>query len=260
MSNKRLQRSVQQCFLVVGLLVCAANANATPDEIMVYTDEMNAPGQFGIEQHFNYTFKGSQAAEYAGQMPSQQLTQLTSEIAYGLTDTLEAAVYLPFAVASNGDAVLNGLRASVKYIAPHVSKKAFFYGFNVEVGQSSIRKSAVRDAFELRPIVGFYGDNWLFSFNPILNVALDSNASHQPQFEPALKLMHRVAEEAHAGVEYYGEYGALNAMRPADQWVQTIYAVMDVEAHELDFNFGVGHGFANTADQWIFKGVVAHAF
>lgn len=252
--------NIQQWLAVVGLSVCVATANAAPDEIMVYTDEMNAPGQLGIEQHFNYTFNGTRSAEYPGQMPTNQLSQLTSEIAYGLTNTLEAAVYLPFAVASNGDAVLNGFRLRLKYIAPHQASETFFYGLNVEAGQSSIRVSETRDSMELRPIVGFHDDNWLISFNPIMYIGLDSNVSHQPQFEPSIKIGHRVVEDVNAGVEYYGELGALNALRPVDQWVQTVYAVIDMELHGVDTNFGIGHGFANAVDLWIVKGVVTVPF
>lgn len=248
------------CVFALSLLAGMGKAGATPDEIMVYTDEMNAPGRLGIEQHFNYTFKGRQTAEYAGQMPSEQLTQLTSEIAYGLAETLEAAVYLPFAVAANGEAVINGFRLRLKYIAPHPLDDLFFYGLNFETGQSSIRVSETRNAMELRPIMGLHNANWLASFNPILNFSLDGDARQSPRFEPAFKLTHRVGEGVNAGLEYYGEWGALNALQTMDQTVTTVYAVMDVESHGIDTNLGIGHGFFNATDQWIVKGVATLPF
>ena len=253
----QLTRSV---FLTLGLSCVSALALATPDEIMVYTDELTAPGQFGVEQHFNYTLQGQKDASYAGQVPSHQLTQLTSEIAYGLSDTMEAAVYLPFALAPNGDTMLNGMRLSLRYIAPRAADEHYFYGVNAELGESSIRVSETRQAAELRPIIGYRDMNWLMSFNPILNMALDSQVSHQPRFEPALKITHRVANEMNAVLEYYCEYVELTALRAADQLVHTVYAVVDAEIDGVDMNFGIGHGVANTSDQWVLKGVAAFPF
>jgi len=91
---------------------------------------------------------------------------------------------------------------------------------------------------ELRPIIGYRDTRWLLSFNPILNMGLASNVSHQPQFEPALKLTHSVNDAARAGLEYYGEYGPLSHPLPGSQRAHTVYAVADVETHGFDINFG----------------------
>jgi hypothetical protein len=80
--------------------------------------------------------------------------------------------------------------------------------------------------------------------------------SHQPQFEPSLKLTRRVADEARAGFEYYGGYGSLSHLLPANQSSHTLYAVVDVDAGSFDFNFGVGRGNANAGDTWVVKGII----
>ena len=92
-----MRKSIQT---LAALMVCALAsfpAMSTPDEIEVYTDEISAPGTFGLEQHLNYTLDGVKTAEYAGQMTSHRVMQATPEFYYGISDTLEAGVYLPLA-------------------------------------------------------------------------------------------------------------------------------------------------------------------
>lgn len=245
---------------VVLTLCLVGNALAAPDEIMVYTEELNQPGQFGLEQHLNYSMQGAQVPEYAGQMTPHHMLQATPEFSYGLSNTLEAGLYVPVAVAPDGNSFINGVRLRLKYIAPKTREEHFFYGLNVEVSRDSIRVSESALGLELRPIIGYRDEFWLLSFNPILNAGLSDNVSHQLQFEPALKLTHRAGEGVRGGVEYYGAYGAWNQMLPAGQVGHTVYAVLDGEWHGYDINFGIGRGLANTSDDWVVKSVFSLPF
>ncbi|CAG1007107.1 hypothetical protein BURK2_03556 [Burkholderiales bacterium] len=255
---------MRSAVLMVGALAIggmgAADALAAPDEIQVYTEEINDPGEFGLEQHLNYTIKGEKTESYPGQMVSHHVTQVTPEFSYGITNTLEAGLYVPVAFTPDGSAFLNGLRLRLKYIAPRQNDDAFFYGLNVEVGRDSRRTSESISGMEFRPIVGYRNADWLVSFNPILNLALAANVSHQPQFEPALKLTHSVGKGIGAGFEYYGEFGSLSHLLPSSERAHTLYAVLDVETHGFDINFGIGRGFVNAGDDWVMKGIIALPF
>lgn len=250
-------------FMVSVLAICGmsgAEALAAPDEIQVYTEEINNPGEFGLEQHLNYTIKGEKTESYPGQMVSHHVTQVTPEFSYGITKTLEAGLYVPVAITPDGDVFLNGLRLRLKYIAPRQDNDPFFYGLNVELGRDSRRTSESISGMEFRPIVGYRNADWLVSFNPILNVGLTADVSHQPQFEPALKLAHSVGAGTYAGIEYYGEFGSLSHVLPGSQRAHTVYAVLDVETHGFDVNFGIGRGFVNAGDDWVMKGIIALPF
>lgn len=222
---------------------------------MVYTEELNEPGQFGLEQHLNYSLQGAQVPEYPGQMPPHHVLQATPEFSYGISDTLEAGLYLPVAFAPDGNSFINGARLRLKYIAPKARGGQFFYGLNVEVSRNSPRVSESATGIELRPILGYRSSFWLLSFNPILNAGLSDNVSRQAQFEPALKLTRRLNEGLHGGIEYYGVYGAWNQMLPAGQAGHTVYAVLDGEWQGYDINFGIGRGLANASDDWVVKSV-----
>ena len=233
---------------------------AAPDEIEVYTDEISKPDQYGLELHMNHSIKGLQTAAYPGQTPSQHLTQFTPELYYGLTNTLEAGLYLPMATDPQGNTSLNGLRARLKYITPHAADNAMFWGLNGEIGHASIRRSESGGVAELRPIIGYRGNDWLTSFNPILNMSLDSRFSHIPAFEPALKLTHSAFGDFHAGAEYYGEYGPINGLAPANQRSHTLYGVIDMERPSYDLNLGIGRGYVNATDRWMLKAVISTPF
>lgn len=234
----------------------AAGAFAAPDEIQVYTEEMNDPGKFGLEQHLNYTVHGTQTPDYPGQMTTNHIMQVTPEFSYGITKNLEAGLYIPFAFTPGGNAFLNAVRVRLKYIAPRQSDENMFYGMNVEVGRDTLRTSDSISSMELRPIIGYRDVQWLASFNPILNFGLAANVSRQPQFEPALKLTHRMEEGIRGGFEYYGTCGTLNHPLPSDQRGHTLYAVADVDIRGFVANFGIGRGFVNATDPWVIKAIL----
>ena len=238
----------------------SSGALAAPDEIQVYTEEMNDPGEFGLELHVNYAIKGAKEPGYAGEMPSHHMLQVTPEFSYGLSKTLEAGLYLPVAIAPDGNAYGNGLRFRLKHIAPREEGELFFWGLNGEIGYSTRRVSPNYWGMELRPIVGYRSEDWLVSFNPILNMALSTNVSREPNFEPALKLARKVADGVHGGVEYYGEYGPIHHLLPANERAHYLYGVVDIEKKDFDINFGIGRGFVNATDTWVAKAIIAFPF
>ena len=250
------------CGLLAAVTFALANtaALAAPDEIQVYTEEMDDPGEFGLELHVNYAITGAREPSYEGEMPGHPMLQMTPEFSYGITKSWEAGLYLPFALNPDGNLYNNGLRLRMKYMAPREDGEKLFWGLNTEVGYSTRRVSESYWGMELRPIIGYRDENWLLSFNPILNLSLSDNVSRAPQFEPALKITHAAGQGVQAGVEYYGEYGPLHQLSPADQRNHSLYAVMDVARGDLDVNFGIGRGFGASPDKWVAKAIIAFPF
>ena len=255
----RLSRGLRLLTLAT-LTLASLAARAAPDEIQVYTEEMNDPGEFGVELHVNHVPKGRVDPSYPGEMASERRLQVTPEFSYGISKTLEAGLYLPLALGADGDLYGNGLRFRLKYIAPREEGDRFFWGLNTELGYSVRRISQSAAGVEFRPIVGYRDERWLFSFNPIVNADLSSNVSRRPVFEPAVKLTHRVVEGVNAGFEYYGGYGPLHHLSSAQEMAHDLYAVVDVETHGIDVNFGIGRGMRNAEDEWIAKAIIAFPF
>jgi hypothetical protein len=251
------------CGCALSIAVFAAlsrGALAAPDEIQVYTDDMDEPGQSGVELHVNYALKGAKTPSFEGEMQSHHRLQVTPEFSYGLSKSLEAGLYLPAAMSSDGNLYGNGVRFRLKYIAPHEDGARFFWGLNAELGASARRVSDSRAGLELRPIVGYRDQRWLVSFNPILNSDLSAGFSKEPKFEPALKIARKTGEGVHAGLEYYGEYGPVHHLLPAGERAHYFYAVADVEAKGYDINFGLGRGVKGAGDQWVAKAIIGFPF
>lgn len=59
-------RTVFMAFALLALAPCARAA--LPDEIQVYTDDINAPGEFGLELHVNTTPQGRRTPEFANEV------------------------------------------------------------------------------------------------------------------------------------------------------------------------------------------------
>lgn len=246
--------------LALAALTGVSNALAASDEIQVYTEEMDEPGEFGLELHVNYVPKGRKEASYAGEMPSDKRSQVTPEFSYGITRTLEAGLYLPVAMDNEHKLYGNGARLRLKYIAPRESGDAFFWGLNGEYGYSPLRVSESETALELRPIIGYRTEKWLLSFNPILDTELNGSDKYKPNFEPALKVTRTLREGIAAGFEYYGGYGPTRKLLPASERTHYLYGVMDIDFKGFDMNIGIGRGIKNAEDDWIFKAIIALPF
>jgi hypothetical protein len=253
-----LHRSVRAAALALAFASMAALA--APDEIQVYTEELNDPGEFGVELHINHVPKGTRTPAYPGELPSNHLLQVMPEFSYGISRTLEAGLYLPVAMGPDGQLYQNGARMRLKYMAPREEAAAFFWGINTEAGFYSRRVSESRWAMELRPIVGYRGDTWMASFNPIVDFDLSANVSRKPSFHPALKAGRKAAEGTWIGLEYYGDYGPLASFVPARERSHSLFVAADVEMKGFDFNIGVGRGFVNAGDAWVVKAIVSLPF
>jgi hypothetical protein len=238
----------------------AGPAAAAPDEIQVATDEIVAPGSYGLELHINHALHGLREPGYPGQLPSHHVLQATPEFSYGIDRTLEAGLFLPVVLAPDGGRYLNGVRGRLKYIAPREEGAKFFWGLNTELGYNARRSSESYVTLELRPILGYRDENWLLSLNPILSTNLSPTASRATEFEPALKVARRAGEELHAGFEYYGAYGPVSHFAPAGERQHYLYGVLDFETGGVDFNIGIGRGKGDGADRWVAKAIIAFSF
>lgn len=263
-----LQQAVKmnvRAIVQVVALICAGalmshGALAAPDEIQVYTDEMNEPGEYGVEVHVNYVVDGNKESGYEGESPAHHMLQATPEFSYGIDQNWEAGLYLPVAREEGGKLYGNGLRLRMKYMATREPGDSMFWGMNTEFGYSNRRVSESEWGMELRPIIGYRTADWLLSFNPILNMNLSNDLSRKPQFEPALKLARKVTEGVQAGFEYYGEYGQADDLLPAAERAHYLYAAVDIEKGNFDINFGIGRGDSNAADLWVAKAIIAFPF
>jgi hypothetical protein len=238
--------------------IACASAHAAPDEIQVYLDDINAPGETGLELHLNFVPNGRKTADYPGEIPPHRVFRATPEFSIGLRPNWDVGLYLPTEVAPGGNAYMDGARARIKYLAPKESTQPFFYGANVEVGYAPLRTSEDSYSAELRGILGYRNGPWLYAMNPILGWALSGpEKSSTPAFDLNLKIGREINEEWAIGFEHYAGFGRINNMLNSSQQDQVLYFAADFERKGFGVNFGIGKGLTNASDDWVVKAIVS---
>jgi hypothetical protein len=146
------------CGFLCGLILIPSIAGAAlSDEIQVYTDDINAPGEFGLELHINTTPKGRRVPDYPGEVVPNHGLRITPEFSYGLTKTWEAGLYIPTNRDPSGSVSVAGAKLRLKWlpIRPAADEAGWFAGANGELSRLQQKFSQSRDAFELRIMNGY---------------------------------------------------------------------------------------------------------
>lgn len=244
--------------LVVLIALGSVNAHAElEDEIQVYTDDINPPGQFGLELHLNTTPDGRGQADYPGEVTPNHGTRLTPEFSWGLSDTFEAGLYLPTNFTSDGHGELAGYKLRLKWIPLKAPEGGgWFAGVNVEWGMLQKRYSQSRQAAEVRTIFGWRNEDWLISVNPTFGLDLSPGFGRDnPNFDIGVKVGRKVAEGVMLGGEYYADFGSTQHFSAWNQQNHTLYFVADIDKGPLPFNVGIGRGISPAADNWTVKAI-----
>lgn len=245
----------KSAILSCAAIVCFDARAASSDEIQVYDQAINKPGETSLDLHMNTVVSGLKVPAYSGEIPAHHDFRLTPEWGYGLNRNWEAGLYLPVIRAASGDWTLEGSKVRLKYMADN-PEQGYYWGVNGELGFSSHRTEEHNWNLELRPIVGYKTENWNLTLNPILGSALSGNA-HTPDFSPAVKVSRRLSEKNWLNLEHYSEFGTVDHMRSL---VQETYLTMDTEVSGHDINFGVGHGWTAGSNDWTLKAIFSLPF
>ena len=231
------------------VLALPPSARAAPAEIRVFTDELLEPGQRAVELHLN-TFKPPATSPLAPNQPVQAMVELS----YGLAPHWELSLQLP-ASQLEGIWAQDGLRAELKYIAPHDDDEGPYWGFNVEFGYLRSVGEPYNWGLELIPIWGWRQGPWHWVVNPGINVAL-SGDERRVMFQPAGKVAYHLGGHHHIGVEYYVEAGPLSAPLARQQRSEIGFLVWDGKLGKTEFNLGLGRGWTGASDDWVVKLIV----
>ena len=237
----------------VAAFFCFSHAyGALPDEIQVYTDDVNAPGERGIELHVNTTPSGRSRPDYAGEVTPHHGLRITPELSWGLVPDVDWGLYLPFVRSGEGTDYFAGPRFRLKWM-PLRGKPGYFAGVNVELSFVERRFEEARRTAEIRPIVGYRNDAWLLSFNPIVGTALAGPQKGVLTFAPAFKIARSAGGGYALGAEYYAELGRLSHFAPSSEQSHILYFVLDTQK----VNFGIGRGLNGATDRWTLKSIIS---
>lgn len=244
--------------LAICALPCAEPAFAASDEIQVYTDDINAPGERGLEVHTNYVTKGRKEADYPGERPPHGVLRMTPEFSWGLAEHWDMGLYLPLSYSDAGSFTLDGAKFRIKTL---YNTGNVYYGANLEVGYSPRRVAENYWNSELRGIIGAKSGDWQVTVNPVLGWDMSGGGGNTtPDFDLAFKVAREVAQGWALGVEHYAELGKADHIHAWRESGQSTYAVVDYEGKGWEINFGVGHGWTDTADKTTIKAIFTIPF
>ena len=231
---------------------------ALQDEIQVYDDGINAPGEFGLELHVNTTPSGNGAPSYPGEVTSLHGARFTGEFSYGLSRDFEAGMYIPTAIDANGSYHLAGTKLRLKWLPLHDEPgvNPWFAGSNFEFARVGRRFEAARYAAEEKLIGGYRTQTWLIAANLNLDWELAGHtADSEPDLNSGLKIVRTLCDGVATGIEYYSDFGKLTDRLSLRDQDHRLFLVVDVNRKPWVFDFGVGRGLTDAADHWTIKAI-----
>ena len=250
--------------LCCGLFVFAtASRGALYDEIQVYTDDINAPGVFGLETHVNTTLKGRSTPDYPGESTPAHGWRINAEFSYGLQNDLEAGLYLPTVFDQDGRYDLAGVKLRLKWMPLHPAEDqaGWYFGLNTELERVKHKYEESRWGEELRIIGGYHTETWLIGGNIVPSWALsDGYRKAAPDLQLNLKASHRIVKGIDMGLEYYAGLGPTSHLPAFNQQDHSLFLAFDVERKPLVFNIGIGRGLTSGADKWTLKAIFEFPF
>ena len=252
---------MQRCFLrilfIASLALTPFIAHAVlQDEIQVYDDEINAKGESSLELHVNSTPRGIQTPGYPGEVMNNNGVRVTPEFAYGLGHDLEAGLYISY-VNYDNKFQYAATKLRMKWLPMQEDKgDSFFAGANLELANVQPQFDESRYNAEMRFIIGKHINEWLISFNPIIDMPLSQPYIHQaPSFSTGTRISREVMPDLALGVEYYSGLNQINQPINYQNTQQLGFLMMYYDGKPISFQAGVGKGFSNSTDSLTLKAI-----
>jgi len=250
----RFRRAIAVAIVLVA--ASAGAARAADEEIQVYEDDLDKPGQFGLDTHINYVPAGSKLFDYAGEQQSVDRIRVTPEWSYGLTKDVELGLYLPLADFRNNQFTLDGYKMRIKYIAPHPDSQNWYWGANFEIGEVDKQIDINPWNAELKGILGWHKGRWDLAFNTNIDWAVTGPDRQPATVQLATKVAYKLNDKLAVGLESYDGAGDFNHFARFYGAGHEIYGAVDATLGKWALNAGVGYGYSGEPDHWTLKMIV----
>jgi hypothetical protein len=247
----RISWACVMAIISLALVALARPARAQTDEIQVYNAQIAAPGVFNLTLHDNYTPEGLTRPAFPGGVVSNHSWNGVPEWAYGVTDWMEAGLYLPlYSLPGDDKFQLDGFKLRTLFVEPDAAKRSFFYGINFEFSFNSRHWDANAYTSEIRPILGWRFGKVDFIVNPILDN--DYKGLSRLDFAPETRIAYNVTPVWAVAAEEYDDLGPLRALYGRQQTHQ-LFGVVDFNGKPVNVEFGVGFGLNAATDRLTLK-------
>jgi hypothetical protein len=222
-------------------------------EIQVYDGTANPASAPGLELHVNHVFSGAETVAALGPTANHS-TSFTLEPSFGVFDFWELGAYLQTALRADGEFDYAGAKLRSKFVTPPGWYGRLRLGANFEFSISPRSYDPDRYGGELRPIVAWEDERWLFAVNPILDFSFAGAESRQgPAFEPCAMAKRKIGAIA-LGLEYYAGLGPIARPLPWRREEEYLYETIDlISLPSVEVDFGVGEGLSAASNALVAK-------
>ena len=240
-------------------LLFAAPAHAAPEEIQVYLDELNAPGEIGLEVHVNYVPTGLPGIDYEGEQASVRRLRYTPEFSLGLPGHFELGFYPVLGtIDRDGRIDVHGTKARIKWQGPVPKGARWWWGANFELSYEDRALSINPSNAELKGFIGGRFGRWTLAANLNADFVAIGREPAPLSFDLDTRISYKLSKKVEIGVEAYDGFGSTRDFGAFAQSEQTVYAVIDVDTGAgWAVNFGIGHGFGANPDDVTLKAIVS---
>ncbi len=232
--------------LIAASLLSLPAAALDPFEIQIYDGTANAAGEPGLELHLNYVARGLRSS-VGPELPPDHQAHVTLEPSYGVTSFWELGAYLQGTLRPDGSFDYAGAKLRSKLVTPPGWHEHLRLGINLELSLLPSSYDRSRWGAEVRPIIAWENDRWLFALNPNVEMALAApDRGEGPGLEPGAMAKLKLAGLA-VGIEYYASLGPVEALD-----------VLSWGGVEL--NVAVGEGLTDSSNRVVLKTIVGYSF
>jgi len=226
-------------------------------EIQVYESGLTPAANTMFELHSNTTLKRVKSDN----LFSSDYFRETVEITHGFSKWLELGSYLFTNIGIKGSTDIVGVHLRPRISIPEDAGLPIGLSLSSEIGYVKRKYSDNSWSVELRPIIDKRWNKLLIAMNAVFSVGLDRNTSKKPDLGSAFKISYDVTSKIAAGLEYYGGYGPLNEMSPANLQQHLLFGSLDVDFGPMwEFNSGLGWSLNDASDRLIIKFILGRRF
>ena len=224
------------------LLALAPRAQAALfDEFEVHDAETEAPGEWGLTQHFNWGIRGLRATGGRG---TDGAGYLSTEIEHGITQGWSGALYVPGSI-TQGRYEPAGLR--LRSLFRLHQQGGWSFGVLTQLSLVSRRISPGRVVPELRPIASWRAGPWAVVGS--LGLSGVTGPRGATALSPQARVNYTLGSGLEMGVEHYADLGRLDRFGGRGQ--HQTFLTIGMPVGRVGVNVGVGRGWTVKSEPWV---------
>jgi hypothetical protein len=218
-------------------------------EFEVYDTHLTKPGTTEFELNTNYVASGRKEI-YEGLFPTHHMLRSSFEIGTGITNWLEASIYVLAVRRPGAGTSYVGNRVRATASAPVDWNLPFEFGVTQEIGYARPGFAENRWAYEVSPMIGKRWHSVAFVANPAFERSLGAAAAHPVEFEPRGRITYGFGDEGSLSLEYFTSLGPTSRFDQLSAQKHQIFLAVEKDFWtRWELAASVGRGLTTSSDR-----------